>query len=157
MKALLGKRMAVATLGVLVSLSATALAMGYRGGMDHDPGRMLSYMAKHLELSDEQRDQVENIVRAAREQSAADRARLQELRAGLQNMRGDFDAGAAQKIADEIGEITSRMVFQFSSSYAEFYGLLNAEQQAEVDRLQQERSERHGKRRHRYFGEDDQG
>ena len=157
MKDLLGKRIVAAALGAVVSLSATAWAVGYRGGMEHDPGRMMSYMAEQLELNDTQRQQVQDIATNAREQSAADRARLQELRAELKNMRNDFDAGAAQKMADEIGEITSRMVFQFSSAYAEFYGLLTPEQRAEVDQLQEERGERRSKRWHKRLGEDDQG
>ena len=157
MKDLLGKRIVAAALGAVVSLSATAWAVGYRGGMEHDPGRMMSYMAEQLELNDTQRQQVQDIATNARAQSAADRARLQELRAELKNMRNDFDAGAAQKMADEIGEITSRMVFQFSSAYAEFYSLLTPEQRAEVDQLQEERGERRSKRWHKRLGEDDQG
>ena len=150
MKGLLGKRILAASLGVLVSLSAASWAMGYRGGMDHDPGRMLSHMAERLELSDTQQDQARTIIDAGREQSAADRTRLEELRTELKGMRDDFDPGQAQKIADEIGEITGRMVYRFSSSYAEFYSLLTDEQKAELEQLQAERGERRGQWRQKF-------
>jgi Spy/CpxP family protein refolding chaperone len=150
MKGLLGKRILAASLGVLVSLSATSWAMGYRGGMDHDPGRMLSHMAERLELSDAQQDQVRTIIDDGREQSVADRERLEALRAELKGMRDNFDPGQAQKIADEIGEITGRMVYQASSSYAEFYSLLNDDQKAELEQLQEERGERRGKWREKF-------
>jgi len=110
--------------------------------MDHDPGRMLTHMANRLDLSDDQQAQVKSIVEGGMEQSSADRKRLEELRGELKAMRDDFDQGQAQKIADEIGEITGRMVYQFSSSYAEFYSLLTDEQKAELEQLKEERGER---------------
>lgn len=143
MKASIARRIAAASLGALVSLSATSWSMHHRGsGMDHDPGRMLSHMAERLELTDEQRTQVRALVDAGREESAADRARLEELRGRLEAMRADFDPGEAQTIADEIGQITGRMVYRFASAYAEFYGLLTDAQRAELEQLQQERGER---------------
>jgi len=147
MKLSVGKRIAAASLGVLVSLSAAAWAMGPRGGMDHDPGRMLTHMADRLELSDAQQEQLKSIVESGKEQSSADRKRLEELRGELEAMHDSFDQGQAQKIADEIGEITSRMVYQFSSSYAGFYSLLTDEQKAELEQLKEERGERRDRRR----------
>ncbi len=145
MKAPLVKRIAASSLGVLVSLSAATWSMGHRGGMDHDPSRMLNHMAERLELSDSQREQVESIMDSGREQSAADRARLEELREQLKAMRDDFDAGKAQQYADEIGEITSRMVYRFSSSFAEVYRLLDDDQRAELEQFEQERDQRRGR------------
>ena len=99
MKSSVGKRIAAASIGVLVSLSAAAWAMGPRGGMDHDPGRMLTHMADRLDLSDAQQEQVKSIVEGGMEQSGADRKRLEDLRGQLKAMRDDFDQGQAQKIA----------------------------------------------------------
>jgi Spy/CpxP family protein refolding chaperone len=146
MKASVLKRIAAASLGVLLSLSAASWSMHHRGGMEQDPGRMLSHMAERLELTDQQRTRVQTLVDAGREESTADRARLEELRGQLMAMRDNFDPGEAQKIADEIGEITSRMVYRFSSSFAEFYGLLTDEQKAGLEKLQAERGERRQKK-----------
>lgn len=59
--------------------------------------------------------------------------------------RDSFDAGAAQKIADEIGQITGRMVYRASETWAQVYQVLNAEQRAELDAMMAKRQARRGK------------
>ncbi len=150
MKAALGKRIVAATLGVLVSASASVWSMGHRWGMDQDPSRMLEHMADRLELTDSQQVEARQIFDGISDASKVDRKRLDELRDELKNMRENFDPGRAQKIADEIGEITSRMVYRFYSSYAEFHALLTDEQKAQLEELQEQRGERREQRREKY-------
>jgi Spy/CpxP family protein refolding chaperone len=83
---------------------------------------------------------------ASREANQADRQRMQVLRQQLQAMRGDFDADKAQGIADEIGQLTSRMVFQGSKTWSEVYQLLDAEQRQELEALMKQRDQHRGKR-----------
>ena len=141
MKRPLVKRITASVAGAFVALSAVTLAMGPHGG-DHDPARMLSQMSERLELTDGQRDQAEAMMQAGKAESAADRQRLHELRGQLMAMQPSFDADTAQTIADEIGEITSRMVYRYASTYAEFYALLTDEQRTRLAQLQEERGER---------------
>jgi len=141
-KALLGATMAGLA---LLSLSATSWAMSHGAGMDHDPGRMVAHMAQRLDLSEEQQNRVEELLTSSREQSAADRERLQVLRKQMHAQRNDFNTGEAQKIADEIGEITGRVVFDATRTHAEVYQLLTDEQRQEMDAMMEKRGERRGK------------
>ena len=129
-----------------LAASATVWSMGPGGG-DHDPGRMLTHMADKLDLTAAQQASVEELMSASREANQADRQRLQVLRQQLQAMRGDFDAGKAQGIADEIGQITGRMVFQTSKTWSGVYQLLDAEQREELDNLMARREAHRGKSR----------
>ncbi|RLA49325.1 MAG: hypothetical protein DRR04_01860 [Gammaproteobacteria bacterium] len=138
-KALLG---AVVTGVVLMSLSVASWSMGHDGGMDHDPARMVAHMTDRLDLTEEQVSRVKQLMTATREQSDADRKRLRDLRGQMKTQRDNFDAGKAQKIADEIGEITSRMVFQIASTHAKIYQLLTDEQKAEMDDMMDQHQSR---------------
>jgi len=134
---------AVAT--TALAASAAAWSMGPGGGGDHDPGRMLEHMADKLDLTAAQQAGVEELMSASRKANEADRQRLQVLRQQLQAMRGDFDAGKAQGIADEIGQITSRMVFQASKTWSGVYQLLDTEQRQELDEMMKRRDQHRGK------------
>ena len=141
-KALLGATMAGLA---LLSLSATSWAMKHGGGMDHDPARVVAHMAERLDLSAEQESRVEELLASSRENNAADRKRLQVLREQMRAQRQNFDSGEAQKMADEIGEITGRMVFDATRTQAEVYQLLTDEQRQEMDALMEKRDERRSK------------
>lgn len=129
---------------VLLSLSAASWSMGH-GGMGHDPARMVAHIADRLDLTSEQKTQVEALMASATEQSATDRARLRQLREEMHAQRDNFNAGQAQKIADEIGEITARMVYAAANTHAGIYQLLDEEQKAEMDSMLEQRDERRAK------------
>ncbi len=134
-----------ATLAGATAISAGVWAMGHPGGMDHDPARMLAHMAEKLELSSEQQAEVDKLLTEAKQANAPDRERMGELRGEMMAQRDSFDAGAAQKIADEIGLITGRMVYRASETWAQVYQVLNAEQRAELDAMMAKRQARRGK------------
>lgn len=134
-----------AAAATVLATSATAWSMGHSGS--GDPGRMFAHMADKLDLSAEQQASVEQVLSASRETSRADHQRLQALRQQLRAMHGDFEAGKAQGIADEIGQVTSRMVFQASKSWSEVYQLLDAEQRQELEDLMKKREAHRGMRR----------
>lgn len=142
-------------LGAVALSTAAAAAVAWPGGYGlsegRDPGRMLAHMADQLELSQEQEDQIRELISELREQSAADRERLAELRALTHAAAEDFDAGQVQLYADEIGEITSRMVFRATSIQAAVYQMLTTEQREALTELEAQRDERreHWRRKHR--------
>ena len=82
---------------------------------------------------------------ASRQASATDQKRMQELRTEMMGMRDNFDATRARKTADEIGQVTGRLVFQASETWSQVYQLLNAEQKAKLDELMAQRTQRRGK------------
>ena len=54
----------------------------------------------------------------------------------------DFDAGQAQQVADQIGVITSRLLYNHASVQAEIYTLLNEEQRLMLQQLLEQRQQR---------------
>ena len=61
-------------------------------------------------------------------------------------MKSDFDPGKAQTVADEIGQLTGRMVYQASETFAKVYQVLDAEQRTKLDEMMAKRGERGGRR-----------
>ena len=141
-KALLGAGFAAAS---LLTLSSATGSMGLGGGMDHDPGRMVEHIADRLDLSEEQLVEVEKVLDTTRDALAADRQRLKDLRSELYAQRENFDAGETQAAADEIGQITARMVYQATSSHAQIYQLLTSEQRQQMDSMIEKRHARRAK------------
>jgi len=133
---------ALATAAVM---SMAAWSMGPPPEMGGDPMRMIAHMSDRLNLSSEQKTEVESLVAAAKQSSEADRTRMRELRSQMQAMKGNFDPGKAQAVADEIGQLTGRMVYQASETFAKVYQVLNTEQQAQLDSMMASRGERRGK------------
>lgn len=136
---------ALATAAVM---SMAAWSMGPPHEMGGDPARMIAHLSDRLDLSSEQQTEVESLVAAAKQSSDADRARMRELRSQMRAMMGNFDPGKAQVVADEIGQLTGRMVYQSSETFASVYQLLNAEQRAQLDSMMGSRGERRGERGH---------
>tara|TARA_R110001599_G_scaffold353188_1_gene590597 strand:- start:29609 stop:30073 length:465 start_codon:yes stop_codon:yes gene_type:complete len=131
-----------------VMMSMAAWSMGPPHGMGGDPTRMIAHLSDRLDLSSEQQTRVETLVTAAKQASEADRARMQELRAQMGAMKQDFDPGKAQLVADEIGQLTGRMVYQASETFAQVYQVLNAEQRTQLDSMMAKRGEHGGRRGH---------
>ena len=143
-KILLGTGFAAVSLATLSSAS-WSMNHGSSMGMGHDSGRMLAHMAEQLELTAEQQQEVESLLTHAQESTAADRERLRTLRAGLRQQGPDFDAGKVQATADEIGQITGRLVYQAASTQAKVQAVLTPEQREEMAGLIEKRSDRRGK------------
>jgi Spy/CpxP family protein refolding chaperone len=134
-----------AALTVATATSIAAWAMGPGGGMAHDPSRMIAHMSDKLNLSTEQQSGIESLLAQSKQASAADHARLRELRKEMMAQRDSFDAGVVRAQADEIGQITGRVVYQSAETWSQVYQLLDAEQKAELDNLMEQRKARRGK------------
>ncbi len=145
MKSLLAKVLPTTVLCSALLLSGAAWSMDHRGGGDHDPARMVTHMTERLDLSESQQEEIGQLLEQSRENLSGDKKRLEELRGQLQAQRKDFDSGAAQKQADEIGEMTGRIAYEMASTQASIYQLLNEEQREEFDEFSEKREERRGK------------
>lgn len=133
--------------GVLL-LSAGAWSMG--PPPEHDVERMLSHLSAELDLTASQETKIEALVNEGQEQGAADRQRMADIRQQLKATRSDFDAGKAQQLADELGEIASRTAYRMASTQAEIYAQLEPEQQQQFDELAERREKRIEKRLDKY-------
>jgi Spy/CpxP family protein refolding chaperone len=130
--------------GVLL-LSASAWSMGHHPG--HNPERMLTHMTERLDLSASQQTQIETLLRESREAAESDHRRTGEIRDELKAMRLSFDAGKAQRLADELGEVSSRMAYLMARTQADVYQLLTPAQREEMDELSAIREKRMQQRR----------
>ncbi|MBN7796691.1 Spy/CpxP family protein refolding chaperone [Parahaliea mediterranea] len=144
MNKVLKHSLAAAGLG-LALLGAGASFAGPHGGMHGSPERMMERMAEHLDLSDEQQAEVQQILRDSREQGEADRERLMALKSSLRDSADTFDSGEVQAAVDEIGQITSRMTYRMAEAQHKVRAVLNEEQRAQLDAWAQQREERRGK------------
>jgi Spy/CpxP family protein refolding chaperone len=137
----------------LTGVVATAAGAGPAMGFDHltmgphDQGRMIVAMADKLNLDAEQETEVKAIYADANSATKADRERLRQLREQLRAQGDNFDPGEAQKLADETGEITSRLVYAMASTHARIGAVLTASQREQLQALQSahQKSRRGGK------------
>lgn len=138
--------LSLALLGAGTSVAGPGFGPGPRGDHPPSPGRMIERMAEHLDLSEEQKSQIEQIYADSHERGEVDRERLMALRSQLRGSSEDFDSGAVQAAADEIGQITSRMTYRMASTQHQVREVLTEDQRAELDAWAEKRKERHGKR-----------
>jgi Spy/CpxP family protein refolding chaperone len=132
MKRLALQRLALTAL-VTAALNATpASAMEPHGGFHHDEGRTFQYLVSELELNASQEAEIRSLHEAAAREGEADRRQLQRLRERLHELMDDFDAGEAQKLADEIGEITTRLAYSMVSTRAAMRSLLTEQQRQQL-------------------------
>lgn len=139
----------------LVAALGASAATGYEHGMMLGLGdeRRVSRLVEELDVDASQAEEIRATHIATADATAADRERLQVLRDELRNLRDDFDPGEAQKLADEIGEITSRLVYEMTAMRASVRAVLNADQREQLDTL----LEAHGSNRQRKSRWHDQG
>ncbi|MEP5568925.1 MAG: Spy/CpxP family protein refolding chaperone [Halioglobus sp.] len=128
----------------ILLLSAGAWSMGPRP--EHNVDKILAHLSDELALSSAQEQQINVLVDESKEAGAADIVRLSEIREQMKAMRNDFDAGKAQQLADELGEISGRMAYRMASTQADVYQLLSPQQRAELTALSEKRDQRMEKR-----------
>ncbi len=126
----------------LTGLVASAAGAGPAVGFDHltmashDQGRMMAELADKLDLTAAQETEIKTIYADASSASKADRERLRQLREQLLAQGADFDPGEAQKLADETGEITTRLVYSMASTRARIGAVLTDSQREQLQDLQ---------------------
>ncbi|MDG1943116.1 MAG: hypothetical protein P8J17_02515 [Halioglobus sp.] len=131
----------------LLSFAVGSWSMPLGAGYENDPARMTSFMSKKLDFTESQEASAKVILTTSFEEVEADVQRLKILKKQLRVQEDGFDAAVARESADEIGEITARLVFLKANTFAEISGLLNEEQRSKVARLIEKREERGGMRR----------
>jgi Spy/CpxP family protein refolding chaperone len=141
-KAIIGSLAAGLT---LLTVAVGTWSMPHGGGHDRDPSAMVSMLSKKLDFSQEQETAVSELLTNSYTQSKADSERLRVLHDQLHSEEGNFDAASAQAAANEIGEITARLVFLRASTFAEVSALLTEEQREEMFQMKKKRGDFHGR------------
>lgn len=133
------------TIVLLTVLSVAALsttAQAHRGGGHpgflgggpdgafRAPGLMIEHMADHLDLSDDQRATVDNIVEAAKPEFEALREQLRANREALESLQTDDPAYSTQlnDIAVSNGQLATEGTLLFTRVRGEIHAVLTDEQ-----------------------------
>ena len=99
----------------------------------------LEFIADQVGLSEEQETQINELVHAHELATAVDRERVEQIREQLHTLVEEFDASQAQILADELGEITSRLAYSGAETRAAVQQLFTPEQVAMMEELRKER------------------
>jgi Spy/CpxP family protein refolding chaperone len=138
---------------ITLCLATAAWSMPTGGDRHPNPEKMLEMMSEKLELDEGQRAAIGKVLAQAEEESEADRERMLKLREMI-------DEGAAmdntqiEALANEMGELTTRMVRGRLTTQAGIQALLNDEQREEMAELLEHRKKRNEHRRSHWFHRD---
>lgn len=132
-----------------------AQACGERGGFHHGSGMMSKHegrmdrmdkMMHRLELSDAQRQSIENIVDAQRDQMRTTRKSMQDIRKNLrEQMTADnYDPSKVRQLADAKAKFMADMTVQRAETMHQIRQQLTPEQQAKLNKMLQ-RKKGHGR------------
>jgi Spy/CpxP family protein refolding chaperone len=154
------KRTAVITLLVsgviaLATVGAVSASPGGRcggehaafgGPMGHGGGKQIHRMMERLDLSDEQRDQIFDIMHA---QMPAARDKMKELRAGRQALRAltmsaELDEAKVREAADAQAKLIADMMVMRSQTMNKVYKVLTPEQREQAAKMMDERGHHGG-------------
>lgn len=138
-------RAAALAAALLATTTAGALAMGPSGG--HDPRHMLIHMTEKLELTDLQQEEIESLLTQSRSETEDDRARMEELKESLRDMRSEFNLSEAQLLSAELGEISGAMALERARTRAGIYQVLTPQQREKMAELEAMRDQRRQRRR----------
>ena len=119
---------------------------GHGFGMP-DPGMMIGRMAEHLELDDTQRENVQNIVDAAKPEVEALREQFRNNHEALQAL--DSGDPEIQNIALSNGQLATEGTLLFSRIRGEIHAVLTDEQLAKAAEFKEQRKERDERRKDR--------
>ena len=123
----------------LLALALQADARPGFGRDSMDPLDHIERMTEHLALTAEQDQQITDLVNAAQITNAVDRERMHQVHEELRAMTENFDDGAAQALADEMGQIVGRLAYSRASTMAGVFAVFTPEQ---LEQLQAMRAHR---------------
>jgi len=143
----------------LLALAGTALAQGpehFRDGPHHGRGMpgmpvvdMTMRAVMHLDLSDEQRDSIKDIMKSLKTE---DRQLMKEMKSGHAQLKelikaDTFDETAVAEIAGKEGDLTAERLVLASRAMSQVYAQLTDDQRAELQAMAEERAQRRAERR----------
>ena len=137
------KILVIASIAVLVvAATVFALAQGHMGGGDKMRGDMVEHIARELNLTDAQKEQVKAAFEAQQTVEEQRRAKLDEIRKQIDaaTANGQFDEAVVRPLATQQAQLQAESMIDHLRMHAKLYSMLNAEQKAKADEMMK----RHG-------------
>jgi Spy/CpxP family protein refolding chaperone len=138
-------------LAVLILVSGVVLAQGWGRG-PHGPGepgeRHMERVLERLDLTEEQRAELEQKLPQFRETIQPSMERLREARASMNDLihAEQLDEGAIRQAAAEVAEIEADVAVARAQHFQEMRQILTPEQLEELQQMRKQRGERRGPR-----------
>jgi Spy/CpxP family protein refolding chaperone len=113
---------------------------GFGGPMGHGGGKQIHRLISKLDLSDEQRDQIFDIMYG---QVPAARDKMKELRSGRQalrelTMKPELDEAKVRELANAQSKIIADMMVMRAETFNKVYKVLTPEQRDQATKLMEE-------------------
>jgi Spy/CpxP family protein refolding chaperone len=138
-KGILG--IAIATVLVMVAGAGPALGQGWGEGNGHGPhhGRMMDRIMERLDLTEEQRAEVETLMTEQHDGMKADLDQLREARQALAGAihAAVFDEAAIREAAAGVATLEADLAVKRGLANQAFREILTAEQRAKLDEMQE--------------------
>jgi protein CpxP len=140
------KILVIASIAVLVvAATVLALAQGHMGGGDKmrgGPGDMVEHIARELNLTDAQKEQVKAAFETQHTIEEQRHAKLDEIRKQIDaaTANGQFDEAVVRPLATQQAQLQAESTIDHLRMHAKLYSMLNAEQKAKADEMMK----RHG-------------
>ena len=110
-----------------------------QGQHDRSKGRYMKRLARRLNMTDEQRADIEAILGNSRDQMAGLRDEMRANRAQIRDLTrlSGFDEDAIRGAADKQGDLKAEMIVLRARQRAEMRALLTDEQRAQLDDMRE--------------------
>lgn len=136
--------MVIAGIAVLV-IGATIFAVAQGPGMQGMHGRgdgpphgdMLEHMARELNLTDAQKQQVKTIMESAESSADGIHAKLEEVHKQLDaaTANGQFDEAQVRTLANQQAQLEADMLVEHLRAKSKVFGILTAEQRVKAEEM----------------------
>jgi Spy/CpxP family protein refolding chaperone len=130
----------IAGIAVLV-IGAAVFAIGHgfqeREGHGRGHGDMLEHMARELNLTDAQKEQVKTIMSSAESSSQATREKLEEIHKQVEaaTANGQFDETQVRNLASQQAQLEADMMVEHLRAKSKVFAILTAEQRTKAEEM----------------------
>jgi Spy/CpxP family protein refolding chaperone len=142
----------ILALALSVSVLVIAVEATARPGSAGGPGAAefegIGRLARHLDLSADQQAQISTLVNEAKLENAVDHERQRQIHEEMRGLTENFDAGAAQDFADEIGAIASRLAYSRVYVMSQVHAVLTDEQLSQMQEARESFGDRNMRMKH---------
>jgi protein CpxP len=135
--------------GLVVGLAVFALGHTFQG-MHGGPGGprhgdMLEHMARALNLTEDQKQQVKTIMDSAHAAAEANHAKAEEIHKQLEAAvaNGQFDEAQVRALANQKAQLDADMMVEHLRAMSKVFAILTPEQRTKAQELHKQMGERH--------------
>jgi protein CpxP len=155
----LGSVLAASILGLAANSNALAASdggqgAGHRAGYEHHGWHReggMSRMFERLDLSQQQREQINQIMEEGKQPRQEKKQALWQNRKALrdQAMADTYDAQRVQELADQQAKLNAELTVMRTETFHRIYSVLTPDQKQKLAEMKQQRKDRHRKHSNR--------